>query len=123
MKIAAIILQSLLFALTFVAFVRLPKGSYHYPVAALLLWVTAVTTIVVLLRPLGRGAQIAVIVLNALWILLVVALLVSLLYHQLAHGGQKLLPGVLTALIAVPYIVSIMAISKQRFAKLDTTSG
>jgi hypothetical protein len=110
MKIAAVILQGLIFAMTGLSTILIAGRASELRVVSFVAMLVSVLSIVALVRPFRRRAAIAVIALNGLFVALSVSALIGVVYYQIVYGGQPLMASVLVWLFAIPYVLTILAI-------------
>jgi hypothetical protein len=88
----------------------------------LVLLAGGIGSIVVLVRH-GGGGRIAVVLFNALLLLFAVVAALGLIYYQLRFGGQPLIVGFVTIVVAsIPPIASILALRTRAGALGSATS-
>ena len=119
MKIAALIGQAIVAALTFTAFVKLPEGSYTYVWVPFVVLFTSVVTIVAVIRPFGSMGRWLLIALNCVFLLLSIVAITGLAFFPLIPRDQSISWAVLAVLVfALPYCFSILALYRQAVAQV-----
>ena len=124
MKVAALISQAIVAALTFTAFVKLPEGSCTHAWVPFVFLACSVVTIVALIRPFRPLGRWFVIALNSVFLLLSVVAIAGVTLFPLTPEGLPIFGAVAAILVfALPYCFSVLAIYKQsvvaRSSKLD----